>query len=75
MVGGQIADDKLKDIKMYGQALDPDEKEVYSHESRVRCGKCISQKVFSVGTIWEGRLKRWRCRTCGHKFKTQGKKI
>lgn len=71
----QSAEDKIKDINIHCQRLDPDEKEVYSHETRQRCGKCFKLKVFSVGTLYDGTIKRWKCRTCKHTWKTNGKKI
>lgn len=80
MATSGIGADEIKNICDHGEGeivkkLEPDEKVVYSHDSRKRCGECSSQKVFSVGTRWEGMQKRWKCKTCGYMFKTIGEKI
>lgn len=72
-VGGK--EDKLKDIKIHCQRLDPDDKVVYSHESKQRCAACFSNECKSYGTRLNGYIKRFKCKKCGNTWKSVGKKI
>lgn len=47
----------------------------YSHQSKIRCGKCLSLEVKSIKTICGGRIKVWRCTKCPRIIKTVGNKI
>lgn len=49
--------------------------EIWSHQSRIRCGICLDVDVVAIGTVQKGRKKRWQCNKCKHKFNTFGLKI